>query len=100
MYYTESYQYHLCVTRCDISQTLPNEHQQIFSRPTERLEDAVSETLPGRPGLHLLAFAVDEVPVKLTTASVYVHLSSSEPSGTLPEVAGSPKERNYEQRKV
>lgn len=60
----------------------------------------MSETLPRRPSLHLLALAVDEVPVELTTAGVDVHLGSPEPSGALPEIAGSPEQRNYEQRKV
>jgi hypothetical protein len=51
----------------------------------------VEETLPCRPGLDLLALAVDQVPVELTTTSVNVHLCGSEPALALPEVTGDPE---------
>ena len=56
-----------------------------------RLKDAGGQTLPRRPGLHLLALAVDQVPVKLTTTGVNVHLGGPEPSGALPEVSTNPE---------
>jgi hypothetical protein len=55
------------------------------------LENAGNKTLPGGPGLHLLALSVDEIPVKLATAGIDVHLSSPEPTLTLPEVTGDPE---------
>jgi len=65
-----------------------------------RLENAGEETLPRGPLLHLLALAVDEIPVKLTTAGIDVHLSSPEPSGALPEVTADPERSDNEGRKV
>ncbi len=65
-----------------------------------RLENAVEKSLPCGPGLHLLALAVDEIPVKLTTASVNVHLGGPEPTGTLPEVTADPEEHDDEESKV
>jgi hypothetical protein len=64
------------------------------------LEDAVEETLPRGPGGDLGTLRVDEVPVEFTTASVNVHLSSAEPSLTLPEVSGNPKGSNDEDSEV
>lgn len=72
----------------------------MLRRSTERLEDAVDHTLPRGPSLHLLALAVDEVPIKLTTASIDIHLGSPEPSGALPEVSGDPECGNNEESKV
>ena len=65
-----------------------------------RLEDAGAETLPRRPGLHLLTLAVDQVPIKFTTTGVNVHLGGPEPSGALPEVSSDPEDHNNEQAKV
>lgn len=64
------------------------------------LENAVEKSLPCGPGLDLLALAVDEIPVKLTTASVNIHLSGPEPTGTLPEVTADPKGNDDEEGKV
>jgi hypothetical protein len=65
-----------------------------------RLEDAVVEALPRGPRLDLLALGVDEIPVKLTTASVDIHLSGTEPALALPEVAGDPESSNDEGSEV
>jgi hypothetical protein len=60
----------------------------------------VSETLPRRPGLDLLALAIDEVPVELTAASIDIHLGSPEPPGTLPEVSANPESGNDKESKI
>jgi hypothetical protein len=60
----------------------------------------VEETLPRRPGLDLLALAVDEIPVELTTTSVDIHLCGSEPALALPEVTGDPESTDNESSKV
>lgn len=67
---------------------------------TTRLEDAGKETLPCGPGLHLLTLGIDEIPVKLTTASVDVHLGGSQPALALPEVTGNPEGSDDEDGKV
>jgi hypothetical protein len=64
----------------------------------QHLKDAGHEALPRRPGLHLLALLVDEVPVKLTATSVDIHLCGSEPTLLLPEVTGDPESTNDEDR--
>jgi hypothetical protein len=64
---------------------------RLHAKGTRRLEDAVGQTLPGGPSLHLLALPVDQVPVELATASVNVHLGSPEPTGALPVVATNPE---------
>ena len=65
-----------------------------------RLEDAGAETLPRGPGLHLLTLAVDQVPIKLTTTGVDVHLGGPEPSSALPEVSNDPEGHDDEESKV
>jgi hypothetical protein len=60
----------------------------------------VESALPGGPGLDLLALAVDEIPVKLTAASVDIHLSDCEPALALPEVSSSPESSDDEKSKV
>lgn len=67
---------------------------------SRRLEDAVGQTLPGGPGLHLLALPVDQIPVELATASVDVHLCDAEPTGALPEVATNPESGDDENGEV
>ena len=64
------------------------------------LEDAGTEALPGWPGLHLLALAVNQVPVKLTAARIDVHLGGSEPSLALPEISGDPESSDDEDGQV
>lgn len=64
------------------------------------LKDASGKTLPGGPGLHLLALLVDEVPVELTAAGINVHLSGPEPSLTLPEVSSNPESTDDEEGEV
>lgn len=64
------------------------------------LEDAVEETLPRGPSGNLGTLPVDQVPVKLTTASVDIHLRSAEPTLTLPEVTGNPEGGNDKDGKV
>lgn len=76
-----------------------NTHRHTSDR-AECLEDTGTKTLPRRPGLHLLAFAVDEVPVKLTAASVNIHLGGPEPASALPEVSGDPESNDDEESKV
>lgn len=73
---------------------------QTTSCTTVRLEYAGKEALVGGPGLHLLALAVDEVPVELTAAGINIHLRCPEPSGTLPEVTGDPESDNDEESEV
>jgi hypothetical protein len=92
--------YHLCVTHDDIPQTSSKAHQRYSNCSKERLEDAVSETLPCRPSLDLLALAVDEVPVELTATGIDIHLSGPKPTSTLPEIADDPEQSNNEQRKI
>jgi hypothetical protein len=65
-----------------------------------RLEDAVEEALPRGPCLDLLTLRVDQVPVKLTTAGVDVHLSCPQPALALPEVSDEPESCNDKERKV
>jgi hypothetical protein len=65
-----------------------------------RLKEAVQSALPRGPGLDLLALAVDQVPVKLTTASVDIHLGDCEPSLALPEVTGNPEGSDNEEGEV
>ena len=65
-----------------------------------RLEDTGDETLPRRPSLHLLALAVDKIPVELTTAGIDIHLRSPEPSSALPEVSGNPEGSNDKESEV
>ena len=60
----------------------------------------MSETLPRRPGLNLLALAVNKVPVELTATSVDIHLSGPKPTSTLPKVADDPEQRDNEKREV
>lgn len=50
---------------------------KIHEGTAKHLKDAIGKTLPGGPGLHLLALGIDQVPVKLTTASIDVHLGGS-----------------------
>jgi hypothetical protein len=64
------------------------------------LENAGEETPPRRPGLHLLALAVNEVPVELTTTSVDIHLCGSEPALALPKVTCEPESSDDEGSKV
>jgi hypothetical protein len=65
-----------------------------------RLEDAVVEALPRGPRLNLLALGVDEIPVELTTASVDIHLSGTEPALALPEVTRDPEGSDNEGSEV
>lgn len=58
------------------------------------------ETLPRGPSGNLGTLPVDQVPVKLTTASVDIHLSSAEPTLTLPEVTGNPEGADDKDGKV
>jgi hypothetical protein len=60
----------------------------------------VEGTLPHRPGRNLRTLAVDEVPVKLTTASVNIHLGGPEPSSALPEVTDDPESGDDEEGEV
>jgi hypothetical protein len=66
----------------------------------KRLKEAVQSALPRGHELNLLAFAVDQIPVKLTTASVDIHLGNCEPSLALPEVTGNPEGANDEESEV
>lgn len=91
--------YHLGITHCDSSPRIStlNKHTTCVAR---HLEDAGEETLPRGPLLHLLALAVDEVPVEFATAGVNIHLGSPEPSSALPEVTTDPESNNDEQSEV
>lgn len=60
----------------------------------------MEETLPRGPTGNLGTLLVDQVPVKLTTASVDIHLSSAEPTLTLPEVTGNPEGADDKDGKV
>lgn len=64
------------------------------------LEEAVQEAFPRRPGLDLFTLAVDQIPVKLTTASVNVHLGGPEPSRALPEISSNPEDSDDEEGEV
>ena len=65
-----------------------------------RLKDAVEKSLPCRPSLYLLTFAVDEIPVELTTSSIDVHLCGPEPTSALPEITADPESKDDEEGKV
>lgn len=58
------------------------------------------ETPPCGPSGNHGALLVDVVPVKLTAASVDVHLSGAEPSLALPEVASEPEGANNKDGEV
>lgn len=63
-------------------------------RGTSSLHDLVESTLPGRPRGHLGTVRVDGIPVKLTSASVDIHLVGAEPTSALPEEPNDPEENN------
>ena len=64
------------------------------------LENTGGKSLPCRPGLHLLALAVNEIPIELTTAGIDVHLCGPEPTSALPEVTADPEKKDDEEGKV
>lgn len=64
------------------------------------LEDASTEALPGWPGLHLLTLLVNQVPVKLTAASVNIHLGGPEPSLALPQETRSPEDKDDRESEI
>ena len=68
--------------------------------PRQALKGLVVKALPGWPGSHLSPLGVDQVPVKLTSAGVDIHLRSPQPSLSFPEVSAHPEEQYNRQSKI